>query len=91
MPAIVVSKVMRPQRRDIYVTVMDDYAAEMHLTLPVTMSKTDRDAKIKSALQTMNEGQAAMEAQAKIEGMDISALKSTGTLKRDAATKKGQK
>lgn len=91
MSAIVVSKVMRPQRRDIYSVIMDDYGAEMHVSTPVTMAKADRDAKVKAAITAMDNGQSEMEAQAKVEGMDISALKTAGLAKRAARMEGGQK
>jgi hypothetical protein len=89
MPAEVINKQMRPARRDIYVKVMDDYGAEMHLTLPISMSHPDRTARIAASISTMSQGQASFEAAAAAEGMDISELKTVGLAKKAAL--KGQK
>jgi len=88
MPAQVVSKTMRPSRRDIYVVVMDDYGAEMHLALPVSISPADRNAKLEAVIVTMNAGEQSMESAAAAEGIDISALKAGGLKKRTARTQK---
>jgi hypothetical protein len=88
MPAEIVKKSMRAGRRDIYVSVMDDYGAEMHVALPVTLSAADRLAKTNAAIATMNQGQALLESAAAEEGLDLSAAKTAGLAKKAAEKKK---
>lgn len=88
MGAEVVSKIMRPARRDWYVTVMDDYGAPMHLSLPMSLTLAQREAKIEAAIATMNSGQAQIERTAVEEKYDLSAAKKAGAAAKTAAKKK---
>jgi hypothetical protein len=88
MGAEVVSKVMRPARRDWYVTVMDDYGAPMHLALPMSLTLAQREAKITAAIVTMNAGQTQIERTAVEEKFDLSTAKKAGIAAKAAAKKK---
>jgi hypothetical protein len=85
MPAEIVNKEIRPRHRDIYVTLMDDYGTESHLTLSIAASSADRAAKVGALIEAMNEGQTQLETCAKEEGIDLTAHKTAGLAKKAAA------
>lgn len=91
MPSQLISKTVRPAQRDIYAVVMDDYGAELHITLPVSVTAAERAAKVQAAIATMDAGQASMESAATAEGIDISGLKTEGQAKRAARIAAAQK
>jgi hypothetical protein len=88
MPAEIVKKIARAGHRDIYVTVMDDYGAELHRALPVTLTAAERLAKINSDIALMNAGQQQLETAAAEEGLDLAAAKTAGVAAKAAARKK---
>ena len=84
MPASVVRSEINPSQAHEKITVMDDYGTEAQLYVPVSDS-ANRQHHIDAMLAQQTANEAALEAYAKAHGIDLSAQKTAGLIKKEGA------
>lgn len=87
MAVQIVSRTMRPARRDEYIVLMDDYGAELHMAVSTAFTPAQRAADIQAKMALHEKTQKQMEQYAAAAGIDLAPQKAEGVGKRMAMQK----
>lgn len=87
MAAEIAKDTIDPVLRAELLVLMDDYGAELHVRMPVSLTAEQRQKRIETKIASHSAGQAQLEAYATAAGIDLTAQKTAGQQKRAAMQK----